>query len=103
MTESPRQPPVTVMRARSAALFSQACKLEVLAAIAGLDIDTFTLADIGGGPAYASRYHKALQDLCDAELLVKLPRKGKLVPYRRVPSPLWAWVSQYVAALPRRP
>ncbi|MBV0919759.1 hypothetical protein [Mycobacteroides chelonae] len=90
------------VRERSEALFGQACKLEVLAAIAEVGGRAFTLSDLVRAPQYRSRYHKVLADLCGAELLDRLPKRGRDVPYVRVSSTLWQWAQEYVASISER-
>ncbi|MBL3748577.1 hypothetical protein [Mycobacteroides abscessus] len=97
---SARQPSgESEIRVRSEALFGQACKLEVLVAIADIGERPFTLSDLVEAPQYRSRYHKVLTDLCNAELLCRLPKEGRDVPYTRVPSVLWQWAQEYVASV----
>lgn len=97
MVAAPRQPsPTASVRQRSEALFGQACKLEVIDAIARADREIFSLADILPSAEYRSRYHKVLQDLCLAGLLERLPKDKRNVPYRRVPSALWQWARDYI-------
>lgn len=91
-----RGPGDNSVRHLSRALFRQDCKLEVIAAIARHPSGRFTLFDLVPSEDVASRYHKALQDLCDAHLLQRLPKEGRLQPYLRAESDLWAWADNYV-------
>lgn len=87
--------PIVVHRHESRALFNQDCKLAVLIAIARLPTGKFDLTDLLPGPEYASRFHKALQDLTEAQMLRKLPKEGRSQPYERVDSRIWGWAREY--------
>lgn len=80
-------------------MFGQDCKLEVMSAIAKHGKRDFSLTDLHAAKADTSRYHKALQDLTGAGLIDRLPRVGRVQPYRRNASLVWPWVEEFVGSL----